>query len=808
MQKRYKNGLIYLSAFILAEIIMVCILKAEGFYPFGTKSMLVMDMQNQNVEFLASLRSVFKGESSFFFSWSRSMGGNFIGVFAFYIASPLSFLTLLFPVSKMPVAIEVITVLKIGLCSMTFSMYAKYLSEKYHGKLEFSVLIPAVCYAFMSYTMAYSLSIMWLDGVIMLPMVLMGLEKIFDGKKGIWYVVCLTLIFYSNYYVGYMIGIFTGIYFVIRICSEYAKDNIKEIVSCLRRFVLCTVFSIAMAMPLLICVVKDLFSGKLSEGYTGYEPDAKTNFVFKMFFTKFLHGKYDSITNTGLPSIYCGVLMLGLAVVFLLLRQIKWREKIGFVLTLCLLTISFYIIKLDKVWHGFQYPNWFPYRYAFLFSFVIVYMALRAMVVLSTEKWTEKLKQPVIYIITGVLIIGVSVDMGSNGAVILEGLDKEFGYGSMEEYDQFIQKTQPLVDSIKKSDSGLYRINQKYEYSKNDALLLGYNGMTHYSSAFNANINSLTPRLGLGQGYFWSSGYGTTPLMDSLFGCKYTIHDKAMPQCYKTLKNTALGGISYKNTMSLPLLYAVKDECVAGDLNQQSVFTNQTSYLSGILGEEKNLFVNCGYTVSQESTSTWSYSAVAAIDGPMYIYMQSNASYADVYVNGISFGSYFTGETKGTLYLGDFKQGDTVYIQVASYNDGTTYTPAYTDIVQLDTVGLEETMTSLQKGGIKIQSKRGGNIKGTITLQEDQKEIMTSIPYDEGWTIRVDGKKVNYTKYADTFIQFSCDPGKHKITMHYVSPGFYPGLVIGLFGLFLSLIYFGGTEFIQNQLKKRSTGKM
>lgn len=88
---RSKSVLLYSAAFLLAELMMLFILKANHFYPFGTKSMLIMDMRDQNVEFLASLRSMIHGDNSLFFSWARSMGGNYMGVFAFYISSPLSF---------------------------------------------------------------------------------------------------------------------------------------------------------------------------------------------------------------------------------------------------------------------------------------------------------------------------------------------------------------------------------------------------------------------------------------------------------------------------------------------------------------------------------------------------------------------------------------------------------------------------------------------------------------------------------------------------------------------------------------------
>lgn len=115
---------------------------------------------------------------------------------------------------------------------------------------------------------------------------------------------------------------------------------------------------------------------------------------------------------------------------------------------------------------------------------------------------------------------------------------------------------------------------------------------------------------------------------------------------------------------------------------------------------------------------------------------------------------------------------------------------------------LQDTMSSLKKGGLRITDSHGGHISGTITLQKDQKEIMTSIPYDKGWTIRVDGKKVKYTKYADTFIQFPCSSGQHKITMQYVSPGFYSGLFVGGIGFLLALVYFGWERLAAGKWKK------
>lgn len=177
-------------------------------------------------------------------------------------------------------------------------------------------------------------------------------------------------------------------------------------------------------------------SGKLDSGFTGYEPQQSTNFVFKNLFTKLLPGKYDSITNSGLPSIYPGLLLVLLAVIYFLLRQIKLREKIGMAAMLILFAISFYYIPLDKVWHGFQYPNWFPYRYAFLCSFTLIYMALRSIMVI-TQLVHKK------YVLSAAItlcLLGTIIDMTGNGRKMFDGLDKEFGYTEMAEYTKFNQR--------------------------------------------------------------------------------------------------------------------------------------------------------------------------------------------------------------------------------------------------------------------------------------------------------------------------------------------------------------------------------
>lgn len=95
-QKRY-NLFIYALSFFISVVGMLLILKSRGFYPFKEKSLFVMDMQDQYLEFFASLRYLFTGENSLFYSGARSMGGNQLGLIAYYMGNPLSLITALFP---------------------------------------------------------------------------------------------------------------------------------------------------------------------------------------------------------------------------------------------------------------------------------------------------------------------------------------------------------------------------------------------------------------------------------------------------------------------------------------------------------------------------------------------------------------------------------------------------------------------------------------------------------------------------------------------------------------------------------------
>jgi uncharacterized membrane protein YfhO len=91
-----------------------------------------------------------------------------------------------------------------------------------------------------------------------------------------------------------------------------------------------------------------------------------------------MNGGLEPSFKEGLPNLYCGVITTILSFLFLTCKRVRIRDKICSVALLLFFSVSFIVRQLDYVWHGFHFPNMIPYRFSFLYSFVMLYMAYRA----------------------------------------------------------------------------------------------------------------------------------------------------------------------------------------------------------------------------------------------------------------------------------------------------------------------------------------------------------------------------------------------------------------------------------------------
>ena len=85
-----------------------------------------------------------------------------------------------------------------------------------------------------------------------------------------------------------------------------------------------------------------------------------------------------------------------------------------------------------------------------------------------------------------------------------------------------------------------------------------------------------------------------------------------------------------------------------------------------------------------------------------------------------------------------------------------------------------------QLQGIKLTHWDNRSFKGTVNITDGSTWMMTSIPYEKGWTVKVDGKVVETAKVWDSLLAYKITPGEHTIEMSYLPDGFVVGFLISI----------------------------
>ncbi len=842
--KDKKKTCVYTLSFALPFLCMFVIYIILKVYPFGNNTVLVSDMNIQYVELFGFLHRVLIGKESIIYSFTKEMGANAFGMFAYYLSSPFSLLAAFFSQEKMPICIFIIAMLKIGTAGLTFAVFITNASKK----CDLTTVLFSCSYALATYPLFYSMNIMWLDGVVWLPIVLLGIERVLDKKSPVVFIFAFTAALYSNYYTAYMTAIFTVIYFLFRYFSsdenKSAKDFFKKMRILAVAALICTLLAAPILVPTLISMLDGKFAVDLNEPSNFWNEN-----IFEIPRRLFV-GQYDSIFNNGAPSIFCGTLCGTLVLIWFLNPKIKIREKLASFLVFAVLFVSFFVREIDEVWHVFHWPTGFPYRYAYVFCFFAVYVAARSFYSLKRDDYLwiaagtvlylliliavfifdrTVIKNTVFAIVTFVLIFigGVwifaekhigkkhrffticamltvaCVEMTTNGYVMINGLYKTFSTADYSSYSEFVGKLKSAVDYITDYDEDFYRFEKTYSRSGfNENMSCGIRGATSYTSTFNSNIFNFFDALGMRRVGVSAKYHGSTMLTDSILDFRYIITkpNTKINDNYELIKRDDTNSI-YKNPYVLGIGLAASNKALSALPNENTVFDNQNK-LSTILLEGDNIFKDIhaaepadnGMAVEFKANENGAY----YIDLGQYYRGDLNAE-----VNGIKRSyNYDFGEEKRVYYIGKLGRNDTVKISFSDKQLSRNVMAAMID------------MTALKNGtdGIKTESRLNitdyGNtwLEGDIIL-DDEEVIFTSIPYEKGWTAYVDGEKTEFFKAFDTFIAVPAGAGNHQIKLKFHAPGLRISFAVSLITL-LALIAFANKEKIKAFVLRRTKGEI
>ena len=576
----FSKGL-YLFAFFVPIAILFLAYLFFGLYPVGDKSVLVLDLNGQYVYYFENLRDAFWGNGSLVNSWSRNLSGETIGMFAYYLASPFTLVVMLLPRSIMTESLLIMQLLKVGTASVTFCWFLR----RSRKSRSFTALMFACMYSLMSYMIVQLMDPMWLDGLIYLPVICRGIEKLCDSRKWLAFIIPLALMFVANFYIGWMIAIFCCVYFLgyyFFISEKTRPFKFTHLLVSGGKFAAGGLIAALCSAWLLIPLYYSLSLGKFT--FTDPNYDMKAQFDFIDFFVNLLPNVYDTCRPEGSPVVYCGVLTIILVPLYFFNSKVELRQKIGFGLLAMTIVLSMYMYTVDIVWHGFQVPNWLPYRYSFTFSFLLLIMAAQAFdniegvtgkeiglvffLIMGYVFWVDKQDyvvtangkdiEKVRLLATVWFTVGISAVYSlllyfrkkSHKAkiipLIISGfiagellftstftmymIDKDVVYSKHSSYNRYITLGRNTVGKIYDMDDGVYRIEKDFHRTVNDAMAFGSYGLSHSSSTLNAAPIQLLRNLGFSYGGHYIKYKGATYVTDAIFGIKYVMEKGTVPQ--------------------------------------------------------------------------------------------------------------------------------------------------------------------------------------------------------------------------------------------------------------------------------------
>ena len=772
-----------------------------------------MDMYHQYMPFFSEFVDKIRAGEGLAYSWNVGIGSNFLALYVYYLASPLHWLAFLVPKQFLLEFMSYLVIIKIGLCGLTFCMY---LRKHFQSDSPVFILISSF-YAMSGYMAAYNWNIMWLDCVVLFPLILMGLEALIKEGKWVLYCVTLALSIFTNYYISIMICIFLVLYFVVHWFAE--NGNFKAI----RNFAFASLLAGGLAAILLVpevCAILETDFGDIDfpEKWESYYPILDVLSRHSMLTPA--HRQLDHW-----PNIFCGSAVLFMIPLYAINKAIPAKRKLVNLSLAGIMLLSFSANIPEFIWHGMNYPDSLPARQSFIYIFLVLIMCadgflhmkeegkekvlysylIGAAFLLFSEKfapeeyftplvmWMTLLFMTLYAVIayyycsrdnkewmTGLFATLLIVIVFENG---INTVNTSLGTVSREGYLGKIPAYQNLYEIAKEENDGFFRVEKFERTTKNDGILAGYPTASVFSSTLNSSVTNLYEVLGMRYSKVFYGYDGATPLTSALLNVSYMFgktEDEA-----KNDANQGADGLYtavaqeddltlYASNYQLPFGY-VSDESFDVDLETVDMPIADQNKLVRKLGVSGTLFEAAGAVQTEDDVrldvkESGYYYAMVTSSGTKKVNAigeYGTKKFTDLKINRI-------------LYVGYLNEGESIRFTNGDEEDATPKIKikAY----RMNTDVLEDALAILGKEHLENVEYDSKHIKGHVTLQNPGKMIL-SVPYEHGWSVFVDGQKVETGLFGECFMTISLTEGDHEIYMEYEPYGKKAGIALSLISI-------------------------
>ena len=637
-----------LIAFAVTLVLYLAALILCNKYPLGEYSFLQSDLKSQYAPFLALMRNKLSDFNSvpkehiwsyLTYSFQLGLGKNFMSTFGYYLASPFNLIYLFVDEAQIDAAVITIVVLKLSLAS---SFMTLFLSKRIENKKSYWPVLLGIAYAFSLYSQAFIFHIMWLDGYMLLPLILFFTEKFIKEQKYAGLIITFLMLFASNYYIAYMTGIACFLYLCIRMFV--VKLDLKKALGIVLRYILTAGFTALITAVMLVPVGLDTIRNADQTVLT--RGDNALTYSPLTLIHMFLLGDSGEFSDTMInnyPFLFICLPVTILMLIYFVSPVFKGRERKVHAFCMLGVLLSTMVYIVDKAWQVFDDPNWFWHRQVFVFLPLFLMISLRVLLKLkeiarkdivkvmlimlalilidcsfgalrgqnktvvynlvltltycgfmccySIEKWPEQLHD-MPKMISPLMSLVVVFELVFAGPMLTSGLETLtlFG-GPAEEYSDSIRAESQFGDFVnqRNASTGAFRgetervpeYTLKYYIDEGEAFYGDYHGLSFFNSNSNKPTQRFVKQLGMQTNYnYFAVGHSyTCPSTDCFFSID-SVSAKRDIAFYRYEGSDTYGAGSkfYANDDVLPLAFAADKSAMDFDFYRLERDTADKNY--------------------------------------------------------------------------------------------------------------------------------------------------------------------------------------------------------------------------------------
>ncbi|MCJ2160971.1 YfhO family protein [Lentilactobacillus kefiri] len=835
----------YILAVLIPLLLVSALFVLIGIAPFGSHNLLVSDLSTQYLQFFAELKRQMAHFSFSSYSFLMSIGDSLVPIYAYYLLSPLNIIILFFGNAQLPIAIDLIIWLKLILCSVSMSVFLGKKYQMYDLMAIYGGFAYGLC-GFVSmyfYDLMWLDALIWLPVMIygleklyyygkptiyVISLVAIILTNFYMG-----YIICVFNVLYMAFLLKknqpYRLPFF-----------ENLKANWRKIGWFIWYSLLSGLTTAVVLIPTAIAMMatgkKDLsVVNFLFKGTFGLSFPVNFGVGGNDFAGRLVHN----------PSFFTGSLFIVGIVVYFLSKMITKRDKQAAGILVGGIFVGMWLLPLNTIWHMMQQPAGFPFRMVFLFSFAIIMITYEGYLqgMFAEEKLLIRCAAGItvailigyvfanidgqkmmefrfdipqlsvsnivlvfvvgFMIVTTIALIGVgkqrrssqiflgfilAAELGLNFMIATDGAP----FGNQKAFEHTYAQSIKKVDTIEKqnqSDRGFYRfviVNKpfrnlfKVPYNGyNDSFLYRNYGISSYSSTLNTHTHHVLGDLGFSSRNIRRiDSFGGTAITNYFFGLKD----------YYFIGNDTNKLTVRKQTAGLG--FTADNQIQHLKLRRELVFDNLNRFVQKVAGNHKQYIVK-PTIVSNAHYVTRDYFGYKAqfyanTTGPQYLYVpRVRLIGVSIYVNGQKLSNLYSGLGTEMVPLGYMQKGQISTVTIHS-NKELPKIPR--DIGGINMRNLKQVVKDQNKHLFKLQNpsrlnEHGGHFKGTVNVGNKARTLVITIPFDQGWQVKVDGQQQAVKRVAGGLVGIPLSKGSHHIAFNYHIRGLLAGVGVTLLGL-------------------------